>query len=76
MVEDTADVQAAQAFDTGLTALGVFPSPRRARVLWAGLEDPQEREGLAWSALSAAKGRYAWETVAHETLALYRDLVA
>src|SRR5437588_460606 len=33
----------AQAFDTGLTALGVFPSPRRARVLWAGLEDPQER---------------------------------
>ena len=40
------------------------------------LQDQQEREGLAWSALSAAKGRYAWETVAHETLALYRDLVA
>ena len=39
------------------------------------LEDPQEREGLAWGALSAAKGAYSWEAAARETLALYRDLV-
>ena len=40
------------------------------------LEDPQEREGLAWGALTAAKGTYSWEAAAHETLALYRELVA
>jgi glycosyltransferase involved in cell wall biosynthesis len=40
------------------------------------LEDPQEREGLAWGALAAAKGAYSWEAAAHETLALYRELVA
>jgi 2'-5' RNA ligase len=32
-----------EPFDTRLTELGVFPSPRRARVLWAGLEDPDDR---------------------------------
>jgi glycosyltransferase involved in cell wall biosynthesis len=40
------------------------------------LEDEQEREGLAWGALTAAKGTYSWEAAAHETLALYRELVA
>jgi glycosyltransferase involved in cell wall biosynthesis len=40
------------------------------------LEDPQEREGLAWGALTAAKGAYSWETAARETLALYQELVA
>lgn len=39
------------------------------------LEDPQAREGLAWGALTAAKGSYSWEASARETLALYRDLV-
>ncbi len=39
------------------------------------LGDPQAREGLAWGALTAAKGEYSWETAARETLALYRDLV-
>jgi glycosyltransferase involved in cell wall biosynthesis len=39
------------------------------------LADPQEREGLAWGALTAARGTYSWETAARETLALYRDLV-
>jgi glycosyltransferase involved in cell wall biosynthesis len=39
------------------------------------LEDPQEREGLAWGALTAARGAYSWETAARETLTLYRDLV-
>ncbi len=39
------------------------------------VNDPQEREGLAWGATGAAKGAYSWEAAAHETLALYRDLV-
>jgi glycosyltransferase involved in cell wall biosynthesis len=39
------------------------------------LNDPQAREGLAWGALTAAKGTYSWEAAANETLALYRDLV-
>jgi glycosyltransferase involved in cell wall biosynthesis len=39
------------------------------------LDDPQEREGLAWGALTAARGAYSWEAAARETLALYRDLV-
>jgi glycosyltransferase involved in cell wall biosynthesis len=40
------------------------------------LTDQQAREGLAWGALTAAKGLYSWETAAHETMALYRELVA
>jgi glycosyltransferase involved in cell wall biosynthesis len=40
------------------------------------LDDPQEREGLAWGAVTAAKGAYSWDTAARETLALYRELVA
>jgi glycosyltransferase involved in cell wall biosynthesis len=44
--------------------------------LIAVLGDPQERDGLARGALTAAKGSYSWEVSAHETLALYRDLVA
>lgn len=35
----------AAPFEVGLGGLGVFPGPSRARVLWAGLEDPAE--GLA-----------------------------
>src|SRR5437764_12318781 len=30
------------AVETSLTGLGTFPSERRARVLWAGLDDPAE----------------------------------
>ena len=33
----------AQSFESRLTELGVFPSPGRARVVWAGLDDPQGR---------------------------------
>jgi glycosyltransferase involved in cell wall biosynthesis len=40
------------------------------------LNDQQAREGLAWGALTAAKGAYSWEAAARETLALYRELVA
>jgi 2'-5' RNA ligase len=32
-----------EAFETSLTTVGVFPSPRRARVVWAGLSDPDLR---------------------------------
>jgi glycosyltransferase involved in cell wall biosynthesis len=39
------------------------------------LDDQQAREGLAWGALTAAKGAYSWEAAANQTLALYRDLV-
>ena len=30
-------------FETALTEIGAFPSARRARVIWAGLSDPDER---------------------------------
>jgi 2'-5' RNA ligase len=36
---------AAGRFDTRLTSIGAFPSANRARVLWAGLEDPDGRFG-------------------------------
>ncbi len=32
-----------EAFETSIAGLGAFPSPRRARVLWAGLDDPPGR---------------------------------
>jgi RNA 2',3'-cyclic 3'-phosphodiesterase len=41
----------AESFETRLTELGVFPSPRRARVLWAGLQDPDGRLVALASAL-------------------------
>ena len=34
--------QRSVAFQTNLTELGVFPSSRRARVVWAGLADPDD----------------------------------
>ncbi len=36
---------ATRAFDTRLTSVGAFPSANRARVLWAGLQDPDGRFG-------------------------------
>lgn len=33
----------AEPFETALTRVGVFPSERRARVLWAGMQDEEER---------------------------------
>jgi len=50
------------------------PDALRA-ALTALLAEPQEREGLAWGALTAARGTYSWEAAAEQTLALYRDLV-
>ncbi len=37
--------QTNEAFESNLTHVGVFPSPRRARVVWAGLADPEGRFG-------------------------------
>jgi RNA 2',3'-cyclic 3'-phosphodiesterase len=34
---------ASAAFESRLTEIGVFPSPGRARVVWAGLSDPEGR---------------------------------
>lgn len=34
-----------QPFETRVTEVGVFPNARRARVVWAGLEDPDGRFG-------------------------------
>ncbi len=39
------------------------------------LNDARRRETLAAAALAAANGRYAWDTAAQATLALYRELV-
>jgi 2'-5' RNA ligase len=33
------------SFESALTALGAFPGPLRARILWAGLKDPGNRFG-------------------------------
>ena len=35
--------KATGSFETSLTQIGVFPSPGRARVVWAGLADPEGR---------------------------------
>ena len=40
-VRSAADEHA--AFQTEVTEIGAFPSPKRARVLWAGLSDPENR---------------------------------
>jgi 2'-5' RNA ligase len=38
-------------FETAVTVLGAFPSARRARVLWAGLTDPEGRFAALVTAL-------------------------
>ena len=44
-------------FDTSVTGLGSFPSKRRARVLWAGLDDGADRFAALAGALDAALAR-------------------
>jgi 2'-5' RNA ligase len=52
------DVAASQdGFLVRLSGLGAFPSPRRARVVWAGLEDPSNRLAEIALALDAAMVR-------------------
>lgn len=53
--EGVAGVAAGGApFVSAPTVLGAFPSPRRARVLWAGLADPEGRFAGVAGALDAA----------------------
>jgi glycosyltransferase involved in cell wall biosynthesis len=39
------------------------------------LDDPAERERLAQAAAAAATGRYSWDSIAQQTLTLYRALL-
>ncbi|MGH2529074.1 MAG: RNA 2',3'-cyclic phosphodiesterase, partial [Actinomycetota bacterium] len=45
---------ASVSFESRVTGLGAFPTPRRARVLWAGLDDPEGRMGSVAAALDEA----------------------
>jgi glycosyltransferase involved in cell wall biosynthesis len=66
----------AEVAEAGAARLVAPDDPAALRDALEGLlNDQQAREGLAWGALTAAKGLYSWETAANETLALYRDLV-
>ncbi|HJS49569.1 MAG TPA: RNA 2',3'-cyclic phosphodiesterase [Gaiellaceae bacterium] len=46
-----------EAFETRATDLGAFPSARRARVLWAGLDDTDSRSAAIAGALDEALAR-------------------
>jgi len=80
VVDSVAAVAAgAEAFESGLVGVGAFPSERRARVLWAGLADPDGRLGALADALEAAlerefpRERRAF--AAHLTVARFDPLV-
>jgi 2'-5' RNA ligase len=47
---------AGEAFESSIEGLGAFPTGRRARVLWAGLEDGEGRFGALAAALEDALG--------------------
>jgi len=63
-----------------LTGLGAFPNARRARVLWAGLEDPEGRLAALAASLDEALGReFAPEKrgfTAHLTIARFEPPAA
>ena len=44
-------------FETRVADLGAFPNARRARVLWAGIDDPGARSGAIAGALDEALSR-------------------
>ena len=44
-------------FETRVADLGAFPNQRRARVLWAGLDDPDSRAAAIATALDGALAR-------------------
>ena len=62
-------------FESALAGLGAFPNPRRARVLWAGLTDPERRMAAIAAALDEALTReFKVETrgfTAHLTVARF-----
>jgi glycosyltransferase involved in cell wall biosynthesis len=39
------------------------------------LDEPEERARLARAAAAAASGRYSWDSIAQQTLTLYRALL-
>jgi len=49
---------AAAPFQTALTEVGVFPSARRARVVWAGLSDPDGGFARLADSLDGALGEF------------------
>jgi RNA 2',3'-cyclic 3'-phosphodiesterase len=65
----------AKPFDSRIDGLGAFPSARRARVLWAGLEDPDGRlaalAALLDEALAKEFEREKRAFTAHLTLARF-----
>ena len=80
-VEEAARAAAGEVdpFEVRLGALGIFPGPRRARVLWVGLDDPVEglrrlaeglERGLAGVVPAEPRGFNA-----HLTVARFRDPV-
>jgi 2'-5' RNA ligase len=52
MVEEVASAH--EAFEARVADLGAFPNPRRARVLWAGLDDRDARSSAIAAALDEA----------------------
>ena len=60
-------------------AMSVAPHDDTCEALAATLNellaDPAARERLSDAAREAAAGRYSWDAVAAETLALYRELI-
>jgi glycosyltransferase involved in cell wall biosynthesis len=58
-------------------ALAVAPNAPRelAATLQQLLDDPAERGRLAQAAADAAAGRYSWDSIAEQTMTLYRALL-
>jgi RNA 2',3'-cyclic 3'-phosphodiesterase len=76
--EQVADAaRGAEPFETRLTEMGAFPSPRRARVLWAGLEDAGGRfAGIAGELDRRLEREFRVEKrpfSAHLTVARFRE---
>lgn len=69
----------AKPFESRIEGLGAFPSARRARVLWAGLEDPEGRfaalAALLDEALSKEFEREKRAFTAHLTIARFEPQV-
>lgn len=72
--------EASEASDLTLAGLGVFPSRSRARVLWAGLDDPAQSLARIAGELDDRLGPLGYPAekrrfTAHLTLARFREAV-
>lgn len=73
LVEAVAGVaRAAVPLESQLLDVGAFPSLRRARVLWVGIEDPQSRLGALSQELSRVSAKPAEKRPLHPHLTLAR----